>query len=219
MSQVHLLVGLKPSQLDEISSKLTKLSYRQGETIFYQGDPGSMLYIVVSGQVKIVSTSAEGVEIILAVLTEGDFFGELSLLDQEPRSASAVAMVPVEVLALRRDDFLGFLRSHPSVGGDVLAILSRRLRRTNILVEDAVFLDLPARLAKRLLELGQRHGSNTQKGLEIGLRLSQQDLAAMVGVSRVAVSKQLSQFQAEGLLSIEKQCITILCPEELRKRI
>jgi len=219
LSQVHLFSKLEPAQLDELLAKMSRLEYRQGEIIFHQGDPGSILYIIISGQVKIVSTSAEGDEIILAILTEGDFFGELSLLDQEPRSASAVAMVPAQTLTLRRSDFLDFITRYPSVADDVLAVLSRRLRRTDVFVEDAVFLDLPARLAKRLLELGERHGSQTSKGLEIDLRLSQQDLAAMVGASRVSVSKQLSLFQSEGLISVDKQHISILHPEKLRDRI
>lgn len=219
LSQVHLFRKLQSEQLDALATRMPRAEFRAAETIFFQGDPGSMFYIIIAGQVKIVSTSPEGEELILAILSDGDFFGELSLLDQEPRSASAIAMTQVLTLTLRRDDFLDFVTRYPGATAEVLSVLSRRLRKTNCYVEDAVFLDLPARLAKRLLELGQRHGVKNDKGVEIGLRLSQQDLAAMVGSSRVSVSKQMSLFQSEGVVSIDKQHITILRPDELKRRV
>lgn len=219
LDQVPLFASLQPAHLAELAGKLMTRNYRQGETIFYKDDPGLLLYIIKAGQVKITTSSPEGEEVILAIFTDGDFFGELSLLDESPRSASAVAMVPTQAITLHRHDFLHFIGKHPELVSDMLAALSRRLRGTDLLVEDAAFLDLPARLAKRLLQLSERYGIKTDEGVEIDLRLTQQDLADLVGATRVAVNRQLRLYQDRGAIRIGRQRITILRPEELRKRI
>jgi CRP/FNR family transcriptional regulator/CRP/FNR family cyclic AMP-dependent transcriptional regulator len=219
LARVPLFASLKPALLDELAGKLAPKSYRRGEVIFHQDDPGSAMHIVKSGQVKIATTSPEGEEVIMAILKDSDFFGELSLLDDKPRSANAVAMEATQTLILRRDDFVDMLSRHPEMVGAVLASLAERLRRTDQLLEDAVFLDLPARLSKRLLELVQKHGVKTDKGLEIDLRLTQQDLAATLGVTRVALNKHLGRLQDDDLISLESKRIIITRPEELRKRV
>jgi CRP/FNR family transcriptional regulator, cyclic AMP receptor protein len=219
LARVPLFASLRPALLDELAGKLTPKSYRRGEVIFHQDDPGSAMHIVKSGQVKIATTSPEGEEVIMAILKDSDFFGELSLLDDKPRSANAVAMEATQTLTLRRGDFMDMLGHHPEMVSGVLTSLSERLRRTDQLLEDAVFLDLPTRLSKRLLELAQRHGVKTDKGLEIDLRLTQQDLAAALGVTRVALNKHLGRLQDEDLISLESKRIIITRPEELRKRV
>lgn len=219
LARVPLFAGLKPALLDELAGKLAAKSYRRGEVIFHQDDPGSAMHIIKSGQVKISTTSREGEEVIMAILKDSDFFGELSLLDDQPRSASAVAMEPTQTLTLRRMEFMDTLGRHPEMVSGVLSSLAGRLRRTDQLLEDAVFLDLPARLAKRLLELAQKHGVKTDKGLEIDLRLTQQDLASALGVTRVALNKHLGLLQDDDLISLESKRIIITRPVELRKRI
>jgi len=219
LARVPLFASLKPALLEELAGKLTPKSYRRGEVIFHQDDPGSAMHIIKSGQVKIATTSPEGEEVIMAILKDSDFFGELSLLDDEPRSANAVAMEATQTMTLRQGDFTDMLGRHPEIVTGVLASLARRLRRTDQLLEDAVFLDLPARLSKRLLELAQNHGVKTSKGLEIDLRLTQQNLAAALGVTRVALNKHLGLLQDEDLISLESKRIIITRPEELRKRV
>jgi CRP/FNR family transcriptional regulator/CRP/FNR family cyclic AMP-dependent transcriptional regulator len=219
LARVPLFASLNPVLLNELAGKLTPRSYRRGEVIFHQDDPGSAMHLVRSGQVKIATTSPEGEEVIMAIMKDREFFGELSLLDDKPRSANAVAMEPTQTLTLRRDDFMDMLGRHPEMVAGVLASLSERLRRTDELLEDAVFLDLPARLSKRLLDLAQKHGVKTEKGLEIDLRLTQQDLAAALGVTRVALNKHLGRLQDDDLISLESKRIIITRPEELRKRV
>lgn len=219
LARVPLFSTLKPEHLAELAAKLRPHSYRRGEVIFHQDDPGSAMHIIKSGQVKITTTSAEGEEAILAILTDGDFFGELSILDEESRSANAVAMEATETLILHRRDFMDALTQHPGMASGILSALARRLRHTDQLLEDAFFLDLPARLAKRLLQLAEKHGVKTSEGTEIDLRLTQQDMAAAVGVTRVAINRQLGLFQSQGLISLGTKRIVILRPEELRKRI
>jgi CRP/FNR family transcriptional regulator/CRP/FNR family cyclic AMP-dependent transcriptional regulator len=219
LARVPLFASLKPDRLNELAAKLKPRSYRRGETIFHQDDPAATIHIIKRGQVKINTTSPEGGEIILAILTDGDFFGELSLLDQGPRSANAIAMEATQTLTLQHGDFVEIMSKHPEMMKSVMSYLAGRLRHADHRMEDAIFLDLPARLAKRLLELTQKRGVRTDDGIEIGLRLTQQDLAATVGVTRIAINRQLGKLQDMGLLSIEGQRIIIVRPDELKKRI
>ena len=215
LKNVPLFASLKPDDLANLSSIMKVNKYHRDDSIFHQEDPGSTLYIITSGQVKVTYISSEGEEVILAILSDGDFFGELSLLDENTRSANVVTMLDTQVLVLHRHEFLNFLNAHHEVAIEMLSTLSRRLREANIALEDSVILDLSTRLAKRLLELGQKHGVKTDRGIEIGLRLTQQDLADLVGASRVAVNKQLNMFKIEGLIDVDKHHIIIIRPAEL----
>lgn len=217
LSQIPLFASLTQVELRELADRMVVCKYQHGDTIFHKGDPGTLLYVIKSGQVKITTISPQGEEIILAILSQGDFFGELALFDQEPRSASAIALTAAETFTLDQRDFFHFLNLHLALVSNILALLSRRLRRTNMLLEDSAFLDLDARLAKRLLELAERQGIRTEKGVEIELHLTQQDLAALVGASRVAVNQQLAAYQARGFIHLGKQRLIILRPEALRK--
>ena len=218
LASVPLFASMKSEYLVELSGKMTGRNYRRGDAIFHKDDPGSTIYIVKTGQVKITTDSTEGEEVILAILRDGDFFGELSLLDGKPRSASATTMSDTKALTLDRSALMESIAKYPELAGDVLAALSERLRHTDVLLEDAVFLDLPARLAKRLLQLSEKHGIQTDKGMEIDLRLTQQDLANTVGASRVAVNKLLGLFQDKGLIDIDKHHIVLINPDDLRNR-
>ena len=153
LSRVPLFSLLEPLQLAELARKLIKRTYNRGATIFYSDAPGSRLYIIESGRVKIASSSPDGNEVILAILRDGDFFGELSILDGEPRSATATAMETTSALTLDRADLLEMISKHPDVAIQMLTVLSKRLRSANLQVEGAFFLDQPTRLARRMLEL------------------------------------------------------------------
>jgi len=217
LAQVPLFAGLKSAHLAELAGKLTLRNYELGTTIFNRDDRGSTLYIVRNGQVKISAPSPEGEEVILAMMTDGDFFGELSILDLKPRSATATAMETTSAFTLERNDFLDVVNTEPDLAIQILAALSERLRRTNLLLEDAFFLDLPTRLAKRLLELVKRHGLETDRGLKIDMRLTQHDLANVVGASRKSVKRLLGDLQDQELIFIDKNNIYILRLDELRQ--
>jgi len=217
LAQVPLFASLKEAHLAELAGKLTLRNYELGTTIFNRDDRGSTLYIIRNGQVKISAPSPEGEEVILAMMTDGDFFGELSILDLKPRSATATAMETTSAFTLERDDFLDVVNTEPDLAIQILAALSERLRRTNLLLEDAFFLDLPTRLAKRLLELAKRHGLETDRGLKIDMRLTQHDLANVVGASRKSVKRLLGDLQDQELIFIDKNNIYILRLDELRQ--
>src|SRR5581483_6556683 len=130
LAHVPLFSGLAPSELETLGHSLRPRRYARGDIIFQQGDPGDTLYVIESGEVKVVLSSADGREAILTILGPGHFFGELSLLDSEPRSADVIAKEDCSLLALHRKDFQEFLGGHPHAAIKLLAVLSRRLRAT-----------------------------------------------------------------------------------------
>jgi CRP/FNR family transcriptional regulator/CRP/FNR family cyclic AMP-dependent transcriptional regulator len=157
--------------------------------------------------------------VVLAVFGPGDYFGELALLDGQPRSASAVAIDLVEVYALQRSDFINIVIHHPRIAIQVMNVLSQRLRQTDAMIEDLLFLDVHGRVAKKLLDLADLHGVRTPDGIRIDMKLTQSDLAALVGASRESVNKVLGYFVDKRFVSTEKRKITILRLAELRRRI
>jgi CRP/FNR family transcriptional regulator, cyclic AMP receptor protein len=219
LDRIPLFAEVPPNQVAELARLMQRRTYRRGEIIFHKGDPGTSLYCIARGQVKIVLPSETGEEAVIAVLETGDLFGELALFDGLPRSATMETLAETEVLLLRREDFLALVHRHPEMAIALLGVLSRRLRATDERIEDAMFLDVPGRLAKRLLELADRYGRRTERGLEITLRLSQQDLAAMVGATRESVNKHLGWMREHRLIELDRQRVILLRPDELRNRI
>ncbi len=220
LATLPFFAQMKPEELQELSARLKRRTYRPGETIFHKDDAGTTMYIINEGTVKISVPSEVGTEMILSILTNGEFFGELALFDGKPRSATVISAGLTEVFVLHRDDFIDFVSKHPHVSLGIISALSNRIRRTDNLVEDVVFLDIPARLAKKLLELSRTHGKKQPDGsVQIELRLTQQDIANMLGTTRESVNRQLVAYQERGFISIDRQRITILKPKDLEKRI
>ena len=217
LARVPLFASLKPAHLNDIAGMLVLRSYRRGETIFHKDDAGSALHIVRSGRVKISMPSAEGEEAILAILTEGDFFGELAILDGKPRSATAIAMEATSTYTIDRFDLLKALRAEPEMAMEILSTLSERLRRTNLLVEEAFFLDVRSRMARQLLEWAEKHGVETDEGVRIDVRITQHDLASAIGATRESVNRHLGQLQDWGLISISGHHIHLLDIDGLRR--
>jgi CRP/FNR family transcriptional regulator, cyclic AMP receptor protein len=213
------LPGLSPDLTPIISARARRRVFQQGETVFHKGDPGVSMFLILDGQVKIVLPSDEGEEALVGVLDAGECFGELSMIDGAPRSATVVAAVATETLMIQREDFLQAVATHPRLALDLLRILAGRLRATDEVVADVAFLDVPARLAKRLLELARDYGTTGPDGTTIGLRLTQSELAAMVGATRESVNKHLGAFRSRGVLDMQRVRILIHRPEELRRRI
>ena len=219
LARVKLFVGLAAEDLVALAANLQLRRYGKGQFIFQQGDPGLCLYLVESGKVKITSFSAEGKGLVLNLFGPGDFFGELALLDGEPRSADAVAQEACQLLLLQRDDFMRFLEARPHVAIKLLATVSSRLRHTTQQIEDMVFFDLPARLARTLLELAEAEQTSTEAEWVIASRPTQAELAEMVGATRESVNKWLGVYEEQGLIRRERNRWVILQPEALRKRM
>src|SRR5688572_15293694 len=194
LQRVPLFASLSPSQLAELARVARRFNYARDETIFFQEDDGDTFYVILSGQVKVSVTSPDGQEAILVMLDAGESFGEFALLDDQPRSATIEATQRTEVLTLRKDDFHRLLRQMPDIAIGLLRVLTKRLRDTDQLVQDAAFLDVGERLAKKLLTLMTTHGRPSEKGIELNLLLTQQELASMIGATRESVNKQLGAF-------------------------
>jgi len=217
---VSFFQSLGHDDRESLATSLKSRSLKKGEALFRKGDEGTSLYIVKTGSVKIVLPSEMGDEVAAAILSEGDFFGEMSLLDGMPRSADVVALESSELLALNQRDFLAFLRGNEGAIQAILSYLSMRLRRTDELLEDAYFLNISTRFARRLVELAQRHGRRKMEGepIEIDLRLTQKDLASIVGTTRESINKELRVLREKGLVTTEGNTLQILDLKRLEKR-
>jgi CRP/FNR family transcriptional regulator, cyclic AMP receptor protein len=218
LGRLPLFQGVPGGALDEIVRSVRLRGFGRGTVIFHKDDPGNQLYVILKGAVSITLPSSDGKDLVLAILSPGDFFGELSLFDEEPRSATAVAVADeTQTLILPRDGFIGPLTKYPQMALQILGLLSRRLREADALAQESALLDLPGRLARRLLELADRHGQREGQKIRIVLRLTQSDLASLVGATRVATNRQLQRFQQQGMVSWQSQQITLLKPEALRR--
>jgi CRP/FNR family cyclic AMP-dependent transcriptional regulator len=220
LKEIHLFESLSPEDLEQLATCLKRRSLKKGEPLFRKGDEGSTLYIVKEGSIKIVLPSEMGDEVTPAIFKSREIFGEMALLDGMPRSADAVALEQTELLALNRGDFLGFLKNNEEAIRSVLSSISMRLRRTDDLLEDACFLNISTRFARRLVELAETHGYQEEGGdfIEIELRLTQQDLASMVGATRESINKELRLLREKSLVSTEGNTIRILDMERLKRR-
>ena len=218
LNHVPLFKTLTPEDRVELARLLRVQRVKKGEVLFRKESEGSTLYIIQEGAIKIVLSSKLGDEMIVTLFSKGDFFGEMSLLDGMPRSADAVAIEPSRLLLLSRADFLRFLKKNDSAMETILASLSMRLRKTDDLLEDASFLNIPARFAKKLLEIGETFGRKEGDSIKISLRLSQKDLADMIGATRESINKELRVLREKGLVSTTDKAICIHDVHRLRSR-
>ena len=190
----------------------------RGRTLFNEGDPGDRLYVVTEGKIKLGRTAADGRENLLAILGPGEMFGELSLFDPGPRTATATAVTDTSVLGLGHDELEPWLTGRPEVAAQLLGALAQRLRRTNEAMADLVFSDVPGRVAKALLDLARRFGVQSEDGLHVTHDLTQEELAQLVGASRETVNKALADFASRGFLRLEARAVVILDIERLSRR-
>ena len=218
LRDIPLFAGLPEADRAVLASLVHRRRQRAGERIFMAGDPGDRLYLIESGTVKICLTSIDGREVTLALLGAGEFFGDLALLDGLPRSSDAVAVDACEFLLLGRDDFLHFVASRPGVALHLLEVLSLRLRNDNELVQDAAFLDIPGRLARVILRLAKSVGHPVADGVLISRRLTQADLAGMIGATRESVNKCLAAYERQGVIMRQHGMIRVLKPDVLERR-
>jgi len=218
LKEVPLFAEFSANELADLASFVRPRRYPRGSIIFHQGDPGTTLYLIETGEVKLTVTAESGKEVTLALLGPGAFFGELSLLDGGPRSANAVARVDSKLGVLDREHLLRVLVEHPPANASLLSVVTRRLRRTTAQVHDALFLDIAARLAKVLLQFTETK-SQSPDGLLSSPKLTQEELAELVGGTRESINKCLGIFTRQGLVRCHRGMVTVLKPEELRKQI
>lgn len=217
LAQVPLFAGLAPEQLTRLAEACRRRLVRADETLFFEGDPGHTLYLVVSGQIKIQRVTPSGKLVVLALRGPGEHVGEMALLDGEPRSADAVTVEPCELLMLDRDQFLRCMGEQPQIALNMLASLTRRLREAANQVEGFRELDVLGRVAAVLLELAESHGEIEDAGIRITLRVTQQELADRIGATRVSVNKALGRLKRVRAIRAESGDLVVTNRGELQR--
>jgi CRP/FNR family transcriptional regulator, cyclic AMP receptor protein len=216
LERVPFLAALAPDDLRWLGERARRRRLARGDIIFQKDDPGQSLFIIESGTVRIYVPGTQGADLTLAVMGEGDFFGDMSLLDGRPRSASAAAATEAVLLSLERNDFTTLVRSRPDAALAILAVVATRLRESDQMATDLAFLDVSGRLARRLLDLATSNGIQRGDGLLLQVSLTQEELANMIGVTRESVNRNLSMFRRLGLIGREGRKIIIRNPDGLR---
>jgi len=205
LGQIPLFEDLSDAELDIVAQRVRQRQYREGATIFHKNDPGVALYVILKGKIKIHNETPDGPDCIIAFLADGDFFGELAILDGEERSADATTMAETVLLMLTREDLDDILKRYPAISLRLLTTLAGRLRRTTEAYLAAAALDVNGRLALQLIRLSEQHGVVTPQGIRIELRLTQTDLGAFVGASRESVNKVLGYFRRQGWVQLDER--------------
>ena len=225
LRRLPLFARLSDEELGDLAGRIRPRTFKRAEVIFRKDDPGTHLYLVLEGAVKIALPGEFGQEALVAIMRPGDFFGELALFDRSPRSATAVALDDTRAALLAGEDFIAFLERHPSAVRVVLETLARTVRRLSDRVEHLTFLDVPSRVAKYLLDLAQASAlsDGTAKPGAVApmleLSLTQDELAAFVGASRVSVNRVLGDLERREIVAIKRRRISIKDPERLAKEV
>ena len=218
LKAVPLFSSLDEEQLAYVARHLRPMKFAERDIIVHRGAPGDALFILVSGRVKVAYLDDED-ETIIAVMRTGDFFGELSVLDGEKRSADVVALEATEVLVLAAADFHECIQAYPAIALSLLQQLAARVRRDTRWIRSLSSQDVYGRIAQQLLYLAETHGADQDGGRRILLRLTQNDLAGIVGASRESVNKAIGYFKQKGYITVDSSYhITIFNADALRKR-
>jgi CRP-like cAMP-binding protein len=213
-----LFTALDDAASASLLASMVSVKIPKGTILFAEGDGGDQLYVIAEGKLKLGTSSGDGRENLLSILGPGEMFGELSLFDPGPRTSTATAVTDAKLLSLGQEKLLPWLVENPKVSLQLLASLAQRLRRTNEAVGDLVFSDVPGRVAKALIDLGERFGKKTDEGLYVHHDLTQEELAQLVGASRETVNKALADFAGRNWLKLDGRAVLITDFERLSKR-
>ena len=206
------------SAVAALTKQLQPVDFARRWTVFAQGEPADRLYIIISGKVKIGHRSPEGREHLLPIMGPPEMFGELSIFDDGPRTASATTLTQVRAVSLDRDTLRGWMADRPEVAEQLLRVLARRLRRTNNKLTDQIFTDVPGRVAKQLLQLAQQFGTREGDALRVAHDLTQEEIAQLVGAGREATNQALGTFADRGWIQLESHTMLIRDAENLARR-
>lgn len=216
-SKVPIFSTLSTEELKEIVIMIVRRNYSRGETIFLEGMKSNKLFIINEGRIKIFKYTKDGKEQILHILSEGEFFGELNLLREGTYNFNALAIEDVKLCTLSKDNMRRLLLQRPEIGLKILEVVGERLSRLENLAQNLATNDAQTRIAHLLLELAQNNGHITDKGIEINLTITREDMSNFTGLTRETISRKLSKFQDEGIIElIGSKKIVILDEEKLR---
>ncbi|ALG05807.1 Crp/Fnr family transcriptional regulator [Kibdelosporangium philippinense] len=218
LARAGIFQGVEPAAAEALSQTLENVEFPRGHVIFAEGEPGDRLYIILSGKVKLGRKSPDGRENLLGIFGPSDMFGELSIFDPGPRTSTATTVTEVRAVTMGRPELRQWIATRPEIAEQLLRVVARRLRRTNGMLADLIFTDVPGRVAKALLQLAQRFGSQEAGLLRVTHDLTQEEIAQYVGASRETVNKALADFAHRGWLRLEGKSVLILDPERLARR-
>lgn len=213
-----LFAALDDEDVQALRASMSTVHLDRGDILFREGQRGDRLYVIVTGKIKLGRTSSDGRENLLSIQGPGEMFGELSLFDPGPRTATATAVAETELIGLTNESLHDYLRERPVVALALLAALAKRLRKTNDSLSDLVFTDVPGRVAKALLDLSERFGRPSDDGVLVAHELTQEELAQLVGASRETVNKALADFASRGWIKLEARAVLLLDVERLERR-
>lgn len=212
LADVPVFAVLSREEREALASRMRFRQFGRDEVVFHRDDPAGHFFVIVAGTVKMTGQDDTGREVVIAILRGADVFGELELFDDLPRSLTVTAITETQALALARADFFEILEQHPRSMRELLTYLARTLRDTAGRIEDLVFLDLPSRVAKSLLDL-------RAPGTKGEIHLSQEDIAAFVGATRASVNRVLADLVQREIIAISRRHIEIKDADGLRQQI
>jgi CRP/FNR family transcriptional regulator, cyclic AMP receptor protein len=218
LAESGIFQGVEPGAVSALTKYLHPVDFPRGHTVFAEGEPGDRLYIITSGKVKIGRRSSDGRQNILAIIGPSDMFGELSIFDPGPRTSSATTITKVHAVSMDRDALTAWIKNRPEIAEQLLRVLARRLRRTNNNLADLIFTDVPGRVAKQLLQLAHRFGTQEGGAMRVTHDLTQEEVAQLVGASRETVNKALVDFTQRGWIQWEGKSLLISDSRRLRRR-
>jgi CRP-like cAMP-binding protein len=214
-----LFLGLPAEAAAQFAALAGRRSLGHGERLYARGDAAEALYGLIRGRIRLSNVAPDGREVLMTFFEPGDWIGELSLFDDQPRTHDATAFGEAEVFVLPREKLLALLERQPLWYRHFAARLARQLRLALSYIDDAVFLPLAQRLAKRLLQLARVYGRETPQGLLLDLHLPQEDLGRMLGASRQSVSKELRQWEKQGWIGLDYGRVLIRDPAAFRRLV
>jgi|SRR5882757_774656 len=218
LARSGLLQGIEPAAAEAAAAQFDYLEVPRGRVVFHEGEPGDSLYVVLDGKIKLGRKSPDGRENLVAVLGPSDQFGELSVFDPGPRMSTASAVTDARLARMTKPALRAWINDRPEIAERLLHVIARRLRRTEHMLGDLIFTDVPGRVAKALLQLAQRFGTMENGNLRVTHDLTQEELAQLVGASRETVNKALADFAARGWLRLEGKSVVILERDRLTRR-
>jgi CRP-like cAMP-binding protein len=219
LARAGMFQGVEPSAVSALTKQLQSVDFSRGHTVFAEGEPGDRLYIIISGKVKIGRRwPGGGRENLLNIAGPSDMFGELSIFDPGPRTSSATTITEVRTVSMDRNALRTWIADRPEIAEQLLRVLARRLRRTNNSLADLIFTDVPGRVAKQLLQLAQRFGTQEDGAMRLTHDLTQEEIAQLVGASRETVNKALIDFAQRGWIQSEGKSVLIMDSEHLARR-
>lgn len=221
LKAIPLFTGLDDHELARILQVATRHRFKKDTVVFFEEEAGESFFVIDKGRVKVSRLSNSGKEIILAILRGHDFFGEMSVLDNAPRSATVIAIEDTELVKIRRSEFHKVLHDHPEIAIKMLATFSERLRKANEKIGNLALLDVYGRVARVLLDMAQEQGTTRADGTVAFRRPTHQEIASTIGTSRETVSRTLSDLQKRGYIDIVGKEIRIreLLRQELKARM